>query len=96
MDSSCILGDDTILKGFSLSQVCDCEVVLCDRGVVALEPAVVVPLICAVDLPLHNVADDLIATIVEGYSPAQRNRGAADVGNLRFTRRIYNKQVKTL
>lgn len=88
MDASGILGNNTILIGLSLSQVCDREVVLCDCGVVALEPTVVVPLVRTVDFPLHHVTDDLTATVVERHGPAQRHRGAADVGHLRLTRRI--------
>lgn len=71
MDSSGILGNDTVLEGLPFSQVGDGEVVLCDCGVVALQPAVVVPLICAVDLPLHHITNDLAAPIVERHGPAQ-------------------------
>lgn len=71
MDAGGILGDDAVLVGLSFSQVGDSEVVLCDGGVVALEPAVVVPLIRAVDFPLHHVANDLAATIIKWHGPAQ-------------------------
>lgn len=88
MDTRGILGDDTILKGLSFSQVGDGEVVLCDGGIVALEPAVVIPLIRAVDFSLYHITNDLAAAIVEWHSPTQRHRGAGDVSHLRFTRRI--------
>ncbi len=71
MDTGSILGDDAVFIGFSLAQVGDSEVVLSDGGVVALEPAIVVPLICAVDFPFHHVTDDLASTIIEWHSPAQ-------------------------
>lgn len=71
MDASGILGNDMVLVGFSFSQAGDGEVVLSNSGVVALEPAVVIPLICAVDLPLYHVADNLAAAVIEGHSPAQ-------------------------
>lgn len=88
MDPSGILGDDAVLVGLSFSKVGDSEVVLCDGGVIAFKPAVVVPLICTVDFPLYHIADDLAATIIERNSPAQGHRGPADVSHLRFTRRI--------
>lgn len=73
MDAGRVLGDDAVLEGLSLSQVGDGEVVLADGGVVALEPAVVVPLVRAVDFPLHHVAHDLAAAVVGRDGPAQRH-----------------------
>lgn len=64
MDTGSILGNDVVLIGLSLTQACDSEVVLCDSGVVALEPSVVIPFISAVDLPLHHIADNLAAPII--------------------------------
>lgn len=64
MDAGGILGDDAVLVGLSFSQVGDGEVVLRDGGVVALEPAVVVPLICAVDFPFHHIANNLATTVI--------------------------------
>lgn len=88
MDPSGVLGDDAVLVGLSFSEVGDSEVVLCDGGVIALEPAVVVPLICTVDFPLYHIANDLAAAVIEWNSPAQRHGGPGDVSHLRFTRRI--------
>lgn len=88
MDTGGVLGDDAVLIDVSLSQVGDGEVVLGDGGVVALEPAIVVPLIRAVYFPLHHVTNDLAAAVIERHSPAQRHRGVGDVCHLGFTRRI--------
>lgn len=88
MDAGGILSDDAVLVGLPFSQVGDSEVVFCDCGVVAFQPAVVVPLICAVHFPFHHVTNDLAAAIVEGHGPAQRHRGACNVCDLRFARRI--------
>lgn len=71
MDAGGILSNDAVLKGLAFSQVGDGKVVLCDGGVVAFEPAVVVPLVRAVDFPFHHVANDLAATVIERDGPAQ-------------------------
>lgn len=70
MDTGSILGNDTVLIGLPFSKVADSEVVLCDSGVVALEPAVVIPLICAIHFPLHHVTNNLATTIIEWHGPA--------------------------
>lgn len=71
MNSGGVLGYDAVLVGLLLTEAADGEVVLRDGGVVALEPPVVVPLISAVDLPLHHVTNDLAASVVERDRPAE-------------------------
>ncbi len=66
-----ILGNDAVLIGLSFSEVSDSEVVLSDGGVVTLEPAIVVPLICAVHFPFHHITNNLAAAVVERHGPAQ-------------------------
>lgn len=89
VDAGGVLGNDTVIEGLPLSQVGDGEVVLADGGVVALEPAVVVPLVLAVDLPLHHVAHDPAAAVVLRHGPAQGHGGPGDVCHLWFTGRIW-------
>lgn len=71
MDAGSVLGNDVIFEGFSLAQVGDGEVVLRDGGVVALKPAVVVPLISTIDFPLHHVPDYVAAAVIDGHGPTQ-------------------------
>lgn len=94
MDTCSILGNDTVLVSVTLPQVGYSEVVLSDGGVVALQPTVVVPFVCAVDFPLHHISHDLAATVVERHGPAQGNGGAADVCYLWFTRRIWERKER--
>lgn len=88
LDTSGVLGDNAVLVGVSLAQVSDSEVVLTDCSVVALEPAIVVPFIRAVDFSLHNVANNLASTIIERHGPADRHGGTSNVSHLRLTRWI--------
>ena len=71
MNTCGILGDYAVLVGLLLTEAGDGEVVLCDGGVVALQPSVVIPLIGAVDLPLHHVANNFAAAVVERDRPAE-------------------------
>ena len=88
MNSSSVLGDDPVLKGLSFSKTGHGEVSLGDGGVVTFQPAVVIPLICAVDLPLHHIANNLTTSIVGRHSPGQGDRGTGNVCHFGFTRRI--------
>lgn len=88
MNPSSILGDDPVLEGLSFSKVAHSEEGLGDGSVVTFQPSVVVPLICAVDLPLHHIANNLATSIIERHSPGQGDGGARNVCYLGFTRRI--------
>lgn len=70
VDSSSILGNYAVFISFSLSKVDDGEVVLSDCGIIALEPAVVIPLVIAVHFFLHYITNDPTAAIVKRHSPA--------------------------